>query len=127
MIAVKKPSILCLCIGLNSLSKALAHYQMSAIEEMPAIEEILPDLAKAKMFQYSMPKMDIGKGYWIRNAAISPHSGHQQVDTDGSECHLQSNLQQKNISAGSEAGKEDLQGSASYLMTFWCADMETAC
>lgn len=39
-------------------------------------EELLPDLAKAKILSVLKPKADIGTCYWIQKAAVAPYSGH---------------------------------------------------
>lgn len=56
MVVIEKPGKLRTCIDPSTLNKALrrSHYQM------PTIEEILPDIAKAKVFSM----LDAKDGYW---------------------------------------------------------------
>lgn len=56
MVVVEKPGKIRVCLDPSALNKALcrAHYQM------PTIEEILPSLAKVKIFLV----MDAKNGYW---------------------------------------------------------------
>lgn len=56
MVVIEKPGKLRTCIDPSALNKALrrSHYQM------PTIEEILPDIAKAKVFSV----LDAKDGYW---------------------------------------------------------------
>lgn len=75
MVALEKPPTLCIYMDPSNLNKALkrAHCQM------PTVEEILPDLAKAKIFS----ELDAKDGYWqvvssVRKPATSPHFGHQR-------------------------------------------------
>jgi len=73
------------CIGPKDLNATIqrSHYPL------PNIEEILPDLGKAKVFSTVDVKMDIGTLHWTTKAPISQPSTHLLAVIAGFECRLE--------------------------------------
>lgn len=68
MVAVKKPSKVCVCIDIcKDLCKAL---NMLSVKYLQLKKYNLP-VQNQKYFQHLMPNMDIGKCYWVREASNS--------------------------------------------------------
>ena len=78
-IATKKDGSLCICIDPRHLNRSLKreHYQL------PVLDDILPDLAKAKVFSKLILTMDIGTALWMKSPVCLLHFQPHLDDTDG--------------------------------------------
>ena len=93
MVVVKKPNgTLCICIEAKDLNKVLkcSHYLL------PTIEDILPDLSRAKVFNTFDVKNDSGTLNLTKRVQNSPHSIRPLEGTIGYSYPLASPLLQRN-------------------------------